>query len=87
MKTSNNPNPKRKTQDAQKRRLQRVVRRLACPFCKQKRLFAWGPDDAISRPWWVVGCESVRCDSTWRIERNNAETIIEMLENTKHEAN
>jgi len=63
-----------------RRRLQQLVRLLAsmtCPFCGQKEIYVYPATQ--DRPWWVVGCQSVVCDSSWHIDKNCGQTALEML--------
>ena len=56
-----------------------AIRAQACPFCGRREWFIIGPlyDDVWG---WIVGCESLRCDSTWKITRDHLFQILAMLE-------
>ena len=51
---------------------------MTCPFCGQKEIYVYPATQ--ERPWWVVGCQSIVCDSTWHIDKNCGETVLAMFE-------
>jgi hypothetical protein len=51
---------------------------MTCPFCGQKEIYVYPATQ--ERPWWVVGCQSVQCDSSWHIDKNCGQTVLAMFE-------
>ena len=70
---------KHDARDQKQRALVAAIRSKPCLFCGAREWFIIGPlhDDVWG---WIVGCESLRCDSTWKITRDNLFQILAMLE-------
>jgi hypothetical protein len=48
-----------------------------CPFCGEKELYVHPPRDG--RNWWVLGCQSRSCDSSWRTEQDGYHKLLSMV--------
>ena len=70
--------------DAPRRRLHALVLRLKdcrCPFCGEREIYVHPPNQYHT--WWVVGCESTRCESVWRMGPNTGEEALAMLKRSE----
>ena len=60
----------------------KTIKSRACPFCGQKELYAYPPKSF--RLWWIVGCQSTKCDSSWKIENERLDHIEGLIHSTEY---
>lgn len=67
--------------DKQNAKFKRKIGRMTCPFCCKVELFAHVPTE--THHYFVVGCQSITCDSSWTISKVNPNTIIHMIQGSR----
>lgn len=55
----------------------RRIRSKYCPFCGEKELFVYAP--SAHRSYAVVGCQSLSCDSSWRMCRDTLDQVEQRI--------